>query len=300
VGTGGLEGNLAFVAVTLLGNGIPITPPLQGSGHPAWNQVGTTVTVNSDYEQALFWHEIGSSELGTPQFIFTFGSSARASCGGLLYTQTCLESGTPCADPILDSSVGMSTNSVSVSQSGNSSPGNAPGGQLNVPALGRVVGAFGTSDTNSFFGGGAPDGAQIGGSLGVLAQHTQSSGVNGGIVMADKPFSADGVAGPFPAFLPNRVDPPALTVGNIVGNGSIAIGTTNGGDIRQYGQTTLTATISGNSAFNGTFTITPTSATTFTFANSTNTTGTGGMVQPQDPTAGDNVSQVVSIKPVIP
>jgi hypothetical protein len=293
-----------IMAVTMMSGTATITAPGASSGHPVWNQIGTTQVVNADFEQALYWHEIGSAEVGTPQFTFTFGPGTpiiRASCGAILYTNTCLMSGVPCTDPTFDSNLGTSTNANGVSQTQTSSPQGETLGQIDVPALGLVVGAFGTSDQNSFFGDSATSGSNINGTLGVMSQHTQSSGVNGGIVLGDKSVVSGGVVGPFPATLPNRVDPSSQSVVNIVGNGATATGTTNAGDIRQYGRVTLTAVISGNTvgAFNGTFTITPTSATTFTFSSATNATGTGGSIQPEDPAVGDNISQTVSLKPVL-
>jgi hypothetical protein len=79
--------------------------------------------------------------------------------------------------------------------------------------------------------------------------------------------------------------------------------------LQQYKQPSFIANIIGvtggstSGCFNGTFTVTPTSATTFTYADAT-CSGTGGtsaaQIQIVDPGVGDNAGQVVSIIPHLP
>jgi len=296
---------LVILTVTVYGTGITITPPATSLPmHPAWNQLGTTAMVNSDFEAATFWHELGTTEDGSTNFPFMLSTTARASCASLVYTQTCLQSGTPCLNPVLDFSSGSSINSNTVTQSGLSSLG-AMNGAIDVPMLGRAVGSWGTSDQDTNFGGNAPNSPNIPGNLGTMTGHATSSGVNGGIEMGDKSEASAGTDGPFPATLPQFSNPPSEVINSIMANtpsSGTATATTAGGDIRQFGRTTITATISGESvsAYNGTFTITPTSATTFTFPVVTSTNGTTGTVAPQDAGVGDNASVSLSLIPVLP
>jgi hypothetical protein len=73
--------------------------------------------------------------------------------------------------------------------------------------------------------------------------------------------------------------------------------------VEQYGFTSFTAVISGEtpSGYNGTFTITTTSPTTFTYpVTCPGTSGGTGTVQTEDPAIGDNACSAVSLIPELP
>jgi len=305
---------LSLIAVNVMGTGITITPPAPGTGIPPWTQLGTTIDTGK-YEQALFWHEVGtatSEEIGS--FTFTYSSSVRGACAGVSYTNTCLQNPVPCTSPIFDYSSGSAVNSFptqqQVTQAGTSLFQMEPSGQLGVPPLGEVVGFYGSKDPFSEFGitanatantnGGAytpTTGTFTGGLVGPV---TGRFGVNGGIDVASKSFSA-AVDGPFPASLPDRNDPTGgFAISSISGNGTTASGTTTSTNLAYIG--TLQGYIQGNSnaGFNTpgggtTVTLTTSGSTDFSFANTTVGTGTGGSLFIQDPAAADSVSQVVSL-----
>jgi hypothetical protein len=294
-----------------------------GSGMPAWNQVGCAVgtscaagdIVVGNYEQALFWHEVGSTvseNEGT--FTFTYWTSVRGACAGVTYTNTCLMSGTPCSDPIFDFSSGTASLNQAVTQTGTSNMG-ATSGEIDVPALGEIVAFYGTSDTFSQFGedantlcnnngGTCPDSNGLFNGC-MTGPITGRSGVNGGIDVAAKGFSS-ATDGPFLSTLPDRVDPTGgFAVSTITGSGSTASGTTTSTNIGYIGS--LNAYISGNTGgtppggFNTTpgggnvVNITSDGNQDFSYANTTTGSGSGGSIFLQDPAVGNNVSQVVSI-----
>src|SRR5262249_3706 len=113
-GTGLAQNELVLLAINLISPdsppGVSITPPAPGPGIPSWNQIGSTISVGN-YEQALFWHAVGTdvTEM-SGQFQFSFSSSVRAACEAVSLMNTCLESpiGCPNQTPIFDFSSGTS------------------------------------------------------------------------------------------------------------------------------------------------------------------------------------------------
>ena len=300
-GFGLQPGDMTLLTVNILGTGITIIPPATNlPGNPPWNQIGNT-QVEGNVESAIYWHSIGGGD--PPFFVFNFSSSVRASCSAVTYAATCLQNPVPCASPILDSTFGMSATSNVVVTLATSSPGGAPLGEINVTSQGRLVAAFNTTDTNSMFGGSVTSSPFTPSTLGeTLAFQTGNAGVNGGTSMADQLETFTGTDGPLDGTLPIRNNPAPLNLTTINCASGTATASTNGlGDVRQYELTSFPATIVGNnvSAFNGTFTITPLSASTFTFACGANAVGTGGTVTDQDPASGDNIEFVASLIPKV-
>jgi len=271
----GLElNNLVILSINVLGSGVTITPPATDvvGGHPAWNLVDTQM-VNGDYEQEIFWHEVGSAEVGGPSFMFSFPGIFRAACAAATYHNTCLDSGSACTDPIFDHQAGQSTASSAVTET-------AP---VSVPNTSLVVGAFGTTDTNSKFGDSATNPPGTTGNNGAN-QHAGTisggpnmspvngvEGNNGGITINNLTEIASGTDGPWRALLPQTGKFPTIGIIAISGNGSLVTGTASTTPpLDQYRQPSYTATIanvgggSPSGCFDGTFVVTPQVPTTTT------------------------------------
>jgi len=146
-GTGVLPGALVLLAIDVLLSSPPsvtITPPTSGPGIPAWNQIGSTIT-EGNCEQTLFWHQLGSNVAEFSEvFQFVFNSSVRATCAAAAIAHTCLENNIPCMNPIFDYSSGSAPLSNLVLQTGTSVLGEVDG-QIHVPEMGLLLGAFGGS-----------------------------------------------------------------------------------------------------------------------------------------------------------
>jgi hypothetical protein len=287
-GSGLFENDLVILVINVLGQGVAINPPATDliGGHPAWN-LENTQNVNGDYEQEIFWHQIGSAETGGPSFMFTFGTSevpvnVRAACAASAYKNSCLDSASACTDPIAGNTQGQSSASNAVSQSG----------QISFPAQSLVVAGVGTSDTNSKFGDGATN---LPGTSGVPGKNQTNvtpnmspvngvSGNNGGIAIVNLTEIASGTDGPWQSLLPETGNWPTISLNSISGNGATATGVVavTGIPLDQYQQTSFQAEISGvsTSCFNSTVgtppqvTVTPTKITTTTNGSQTLPTGT--------------------------
>jgi hypothetical protein len=309
-GSGLQPGQLTLIAVNVLGTGVTITPPSMGSGIPPWQQLGSTITVGN-YEQALFWHEVGTAPSeNAGSFTFMLSPSSRAACVGVTYTNTCLMSASACTDPIFDYNSGSAALSNSVATSGTSSPQGKTSGQLAVPPLGVVVGFYGSSDPFSEFGIAANPSCNSNGGVCPNTSGTFSAGMtgpvvgrfqtNGGIDAASKNFSS-ATDGPFGATLPLRQDPTgSLLIQSITGNGTTASGLTTSANTLLIGSTQGYVTGNSNSGFNipsGSVLMTTNGNQNFSYSNPTNGSGTGGNLFLQDPAAGDAVAQAVSIIP---
>ena len=304
-GSGLQEHDLVILAINTLGSGIAITPPATSAGHPAWNLIDSQ-TVNGDYQQQQYWHEVGSGEVGGPQFTFMLSPSVRAACAASAYKSTCLDDPVECANPIFDHQAGNSINSPNVSESA----------ALGIPANSLVVGTFGTTDTNSKFGDSATNPPGLSGSSGTnlgsgpnLGPINGVNGQNGGISIVQATEIFSGSDGPWQASLPQLGPFPQIPITSISGNGTTVTATvTNSPLLNQYQQPSFQAIISGvgtTSCYNGTFTITPVlPAPSLSFTYSSSCTGPGdattATVKVVDPGKGDNVGEVVSIKPNLP
>jgi hypothetical protein len=317
-GTGLIPGELVLLAINTLSVGTTITPPAAGPGIPAWSLIDPQ-TLNGDYTQQYYWHEVGTAESGGPTFEFTLtngqgAATVRAACVAAAYQNTCLESATPCTSPIsaVASGTSIASSNVEVSAS------------VSFPNNSLVVGAFGTTDTNSRFGDSAANQPFVSGVSGIdqssgpvgspnLSSINGVSGKNGGIMITNltEPFA--GIDGPWLAALPQLGNFPTIRITNISGNGTTVTGTVqNPTLLNQYMQPSFMATISSvtggspTGCFNGTFTVTPTPpapSTTFTYPDA-GCSGTGeasaATIAIQDPGTGDNVAQIVSIIPNAP
>lgn len=307
--------NLVIVGIDILGSGVTITPPSVG----VWTQIGTTQTVNGEYESAIYWHQAGPSETGGPTFRFDLSPGTRAACVAAAYRNTCLDNpNNPCGNPILDSTTATSPLSFNLASSGvNTGFPSQVGGVINAEPLSLIVAVLGTSDTNESFGELGSSGPEIPGDFGGLPFISASSAsVNVSIVVAQLSAlghmnsSPAGTAGPFSTDLPDRNDPPPLNIATISCSGQGLTTVTlqaNQPSVKQYHFSSFQATISSvtPSGFNGTFRITPTSDASFTYtvgAACPGATGTGSAmtVQDQDPAIGDNVGVWVSIVPNLP
>jgi len=319
-GSGLLPGQLSIIAVNVLGTGVTITPPSAGVGIPAWNQLGCplgtscpagTITVGN-YEQALFWHEVGTTPSeNSGSFTFGLNPSSRAACAGVTYTNTCLMDGTPCANPIFDYNSGSAALSNSVVTTGTSTPQGQTGGKLAVPTAGLIVAFYGSSDPFSEYGINANSSSNSNGAAyspqngtagpGLVGPVTGRFQVNGGIdVFAKNPSSS--VDGPFNGTLPLRNDPTGgLAINSITGNGTTAAGTTTTANTLLIGTTPGYVLSNSNAGFNTpSGTVVPMTVDgnqNFHYSNPTVGTGSGGNLFLQDPAAGDSVVQTVSLIP---
>jgi hypothetical protein len=308
-GTGLSQNNLVLLGINTLSVGTTITPPATGPGHPAWNLIDTE-TVNGDYTQQYYWHEVGTGEVGTgqtggPTFVFNFSSGVRAACVAVAYTNTCLDSpsGCPNGNPIFALTVGTASDSGSVTET--SPPPNF--GEINIPDDSLIAGVFGTSDTNSRFADSSANIPEIAGYVdNGLSPVNGVSGKNGGIMIANKTESFAAVDGPFTAELPIRGNNPTTQITSITGDGATVTGTVQIPALLNQSTHTFQANITsvtGGSppdCFNVTsVTVTPTLPATFTYSSACSGTGdaSSATLAILDPSFGDNVAQVVSILP---
>ena len=216
-GTGLVENELIILAINALSGDTTIVAPPTSTGHPVWNLINSQ-PANNDYIQQLYWHQVGSAETQGPMFEFSFNKgqvseSVRAACAAAAFTHSCLDNASgACANPIAAVAAGNSMQSNAVTQTGDT--GGAPAGQIVVPQNGVIFGAFGTSNTNSAFGGAPSETCNanggfcpsFGGNLsGGLVSVNDISGNNGGLTIAAKHESSS-VDGPFAATLPVRND----------------------------------------------------------------------------------------------
>ncbi len=305
-GSGLKENNLVILAISVLGTGVTITPPATTTGIPPWNLIDSE-TVNGDYQQNLYWHQVGSAETGGPSFAFTLSPSVRASCAAAAYSNTCLDDPIACTNPVFAITAGVAINSSNVSQDS----------AISFPASSLLVGIFGTTDTNSKFGDSATNPPNIAGTSGInqgtgpnMSPVNGIGGNNGGIAISNVTEAFAGTDGPWLASLPQLGKFPTIQLTGISGDGTTVTGTVATSPLlMQYQQPSFSAAIVGvtggspSGCFNGTFTVTPTGVTTFAYADS-GCTGTGNTnaanIMIIDPGKGDNVGQVVSIVPHIP
>ncbi len=302
-------------------------PPAPGTGIPPWQQIGgsSNTIVAGNLEQAMFWHEVGTaaSEL-TNQFTFTYintttstAISARGMAAGFTYSNTCLQNGSdaggPCTSPILDFNSGSSSSLTNTVTQSNTSNLGEPGGEIQVPANGRAVGGFSSSDVFSYFGESNSttcnsNGGTCPSSAGHIGLGMSATGLapplNGGISITDKVENTAGTDGPFVGTLPDRFDPTgSITINQIMG-GTPASGTTTSpvgyiGMLQAYIQGDTGGTPPGgfNTTTGGGVTVPITSdgGSDWTYSNPTTGTGTGGNLFLQDPVLGVAISQSASI-----
>ncbi len=139
---------------------------------------------------------------------------------------------------------------------------------------------------------------------------TGVSGTNGGIGLVNLTEVFGGSDGPWISSLPQTGNFPTILLTAITGDGATVTGTTSTSPmLQQYNQTSFMADIVGvvggspSGCFNGTFTVTPTDATHFTYADACSGyryNSQLAQIMIHDPGKGDNVSQVVSLIPHLP
>ena len=179
--TGVVEFDMAVIAIAYQSNTITVTPPVGG-----FTLISSTV--EGDFTQNIYWHEISSS--ADDSWTFTFSASVQAEGGVLAYAGTCLADSTcPGGDPIEGSSaLGQTGTTIQTGSSG-----------IAVVSEGETVAMFGASEMGTIpF---SPSGS--------LA--TECGGAtNAGLLMSDKP-SAPPSEGPFTATAPSSAN-----VGDVV------------------------------------------------------------------------------------
>ncbi len=187
--------SLIIVAIDVFtGGGTPsITTPTTDATHPPWNLIASTATGSpTSMIQYLYWHVIGSGETGTaPSFTFGLGGTFRATGVGINYTGSCTEDAIPCGSPIDGLHEGTSNGNNAVSSLVD----------IAVPATGKAVVAFGTTNTAVFFGeSGSPTSGTV--STG-LDLENENDAINAGLALYAKPELTAGSDGPFNATMPN-------------------------------------------------------------------------------------------------
>jgi hypothetical protein len=188
-----------------------------------------------------------------------------------------------------------------------------PFGQVTFPNNSLVVGAFGTSDTNSRFADSSANSPQIAGFVdNGMSPVNGVSGKNGGLIVANKSEPIGGSDGPYTANLPVRGNNPTTQITDINGNGATVTGTVQVPALLNQSTHIFQAEITGVSGgipagcFNSPpcpsgfcSSLTPTLPATFTYSAACNGTGdaSSATLTILDPSVGDNAAQVVSIVP---
>ena len=314
-GSGLVENNVVILAINVLGSGVTITPPGASGGHPAWNLIDSQ-TVNGDYQQQFFWHEVGSAETGGPSFMFGLSPSVRAACAASTYKNTCLDDTVQCGSnagsPIFAHTSGTATASSFVTETA----------AISFPNSSLVVGGFGTTDTNSKMGDGATNnplspGAFTNQGTGPnMSPVNGVSGNNGGISIANAQEVFGGTDGPWRGSLPQLGAFPTINITAISSNGVLVTATVGTNPpLQQYQQPTFAANVSNiaggtpSNCFNvdqpNSVVVTPTDATHFTYPVPAGCTGSPSTtitshIDIIDPGKGDNVGQVISLIPHLP
>ncbi len=121
-----------MVGINALSGTVTFTPP---SGDGPWTQIDAS-TADSNYVQSYYWHKLTSTDIINGSFTFGLSASSTATLVVAVYTNTCLDSVTPCINPV-------TTSNSMTGTSGAISAGSIGDGITTVPYNSASVAMFG-------------------------------------------------------------------------------------------------------------------------------------------------------------